>query len=92
MAIGLYVKHKTGGAKKPPTPKIKRKEKEMETTRKQLKLEAERLNAEKVAGNIYDYENYLHGKNHKCIAYSHGLYGNNGRLDYLETEARFVYY
>lgn len=86
----------------------------METTRKALRKEAERLGAIKVAGDIYNFENVKHyigcpaeevPASYKLaieevessirkefpemvrffgsfnLAYSYGIYGNNGRLD-----------
>lgn len=65
-------------------------------SKKALSSEALRLNATKLANNIYEYENelseilqafYLNHNGftvHKIIAYSVGTYGNIGRLDLIE--------
>lgn len=56
-------------------------------TRRELKAEAERLDAEKFGGNIYQYEakreEYCkeNGYYSDGIAYSAGTYGNTGRID-----------
>lgn len=61
-----------------------------ELSRKQLKIEAERLDAERISDkNIYDYEtkryelcNTRTGEwDYEGIAYAGGTYGNIGRLD-----------
>lgn len=56
-------------------------------TKRELKAEAERLNAEQFGKNIYQYEqkrgDYCkeHGFYSDGYAYSAGTYGNNGRID-----------
>lgn len=56
-------------------------------SRRDLKAEAERLEAEKFGGNIYQYEakrgDYCNdnGYSYEGIAYSGGTYGNIGRID-----------
>lgn len=69
---------------------------ETKVSKKALCAEALRLNAQKIASNIYEYENELSeilqafyaNRNgyitHKIIAYSVGTYGNTGRLDLIE--------
>ena len=66
------------------------------TSKKALRTEALRLNATKLANNIYEYENKLSeilqsfyaNRNgycsHRIIAYSVGTYGTTGRLDLIE--------
>lgn len=55
--------------------------------RRDLKIEAERLNAERFGNNIYQYEQKRgeycqeHGYCYDGIAYSGGTYGNIGRID-----------
>lgn len=73
-------------------------------SRKDLKAEAERLDAERISrANIYDYENErgkLCGRDgewdYDGIAYSAGTYGNIGRLDRLTNrktgEERYIYW
>ena len=56
-------------------------------TRRELKAEAERLDAELFGKNIYDYENKRgnyckdNGYYSEGIAYSAGVYDNIGRID-----------
>lgn len=56
-------------------------------TRRELREEAERLDAEKFGRNIYDYEanreNYCkeHGYYSDGVAFAGGTYGNIGRID-----------
>ena len=68
----------------------------LQITRKQLKALATQLGAQNIATNIYNYENNLYdlckvlsvNKVDYCseiIAYSAGLYGNNGRIDKIHN-------
>lgn len=66
----------------------------MEISKRALREEAKRLNAEEICGrksNIYNYENERYkicaelGATYDLIAYSAGTYGNTGRLDVIKT-------
>lgn len=70
----------------------------LQMTRKQLKATAQQLNAEVVThSSIYHYENALSDLLNTyydekiwvhcdIIAYSAGIYGNNGRIDHIYNE------
>lgn len=66
-------------------------------TKKELKALANNMGAVKIAENVYSYENkvydlikaYFDVKEYctnKLVAYSAGVYGNNGRIDRLVFE------
>lgn len=66
-------------------------------SKKQLKELANNLGATKIAANVYHYENKVYDLikeycnvqeycTNKLVAYSSGVYGNNGRIDRLVFE------
>ena len=63
-------------------------------TKKQLKVLANNIGAKSIANNIYAYENDINDlirayhklgitARNELIAYSAGIYGNNGRIDMI---------
>lgn len=74
-------------------------------SKRDLKEEAERLDAENILGrksNIYQYENARYeecrklGATYEGIAYSAGVYGNTGRIDRIQKPngetIKFIFY
>lgn len=75
----------------------------LQVTKKQLKAIANQLKAEVIAKNIYNYENVIYdtvvqyhndgiSAGNEIIAYSAGIYGNNGRIDKIINYDTHDYY
>ena len=71
-------------------------------TKKQLKALAINLEAIKLSSDVYNYENYIHyllksyndidvNACNYMIAYSAGVYGNNGRIDKIVSDNEEFY-
>lgn len=64
----------------------------MKTTKKDLIEAARQLGAEKIAGNVYAFENAIYGKKgHRIIAYAIGAHDCSARLDSYEEDGKIKY-